>query len=158
MLKLKYGFDKCYHLLIQHASTICLCVAATAVFPQRSHYSFILYFFWPMSTQLVSILLVHRLPAQIFSVAFFSVLCPVIFSRSPPHLATGPAAASLRWLIISCLSRDHLPSGTSRNYAVSEAVYWTFSQPTGKSDHLANNDSCSCQSGWAPPSIFLSVG
>lgn len=156
---MKYGFDKCCHLLIQHASTICLCVAATAVFPQRPHYSFILYFVGRcQSSWSLFCSDVHRLPAQIFSVAFFSVLCPVVFSRSPPHLATGPEAASLRWLIISCLSCDHLPSGTSRNYAVSEAVYWTSSQPTGKSDHLANNDSCSCQSGWATPSIFLSVG
>lgn len=35
---------------------------------------------------------------------------------------------------------------------------WAPSQPTGASHHLPNNDSCSCRSGWATPSIFLSVG
>lgn len=74
-------------------------------------------------------------------------------SLSPPQLAPSPTL-----LIISCLIRDHPPSGPGRNCAISEAADWTRSQPTGASDHLANNDSCSCQSGWATASIFLSVG
>lgn len=41
----------------------------------------------------------------------FPLCCPVVLFVSPPHLAAGLWAASLRWLIISCLSRDHLPGG-----------------------------------------------
>lgn len=43
--------------------------------------------------------------------------------------------------------------------ALQELGYdWAPSRPTGASSHLANNDSCSCRSGSAAPSIFLSVG
>lgn len=44
---------------------------------------------------------------------WFSLCCPVVLSLSPPHLAAGLWAVSLRWLIMSCLSRDNLPRGPS---------------------------------------------
>lgn len=109
---------------------------------------------------LVRFLVMSWVAVQLVSVADWhppttAMMLPVLWfwSLSPPHLAAG-----LRLVIISCLSRNHPPSGHRRNYAISEAADWARSQPTGASDHLANNDSCSCQSGWATTSIFLSVG
>lgn len=83
--------------------------------------------------------------------------CPVVLSLSPPHLAAGLWAASLRWLIISCLSRDHLPRGLSSITLYQRLPIEHSPSPTGVSDRLANNDSCNCQSTWAAPSIFLSA-
>lgn len=87
----------------------------------------------------------------------FPPCCPVVLFLQPPHLAAGLWAASLRWLIISCLSRDHFPQGPSSITLYQKQPYWTSSRPTRASNSPANNDSCSCQSAWAVPSIFLSA-
>lgn len=74
--------------------------------------------------------------------------CPVVLSLSPPHLAAGLWAASLRWLIMSCLSRGHLlqgPSSSSTPYQ--RQPIELPPSTTGVTNRLANNDSCSCQSG-----------
>lgn len=90
---------------------------------------------WAMAIQLVSVADWQPLTVALqLPVLWFS-------SLSPPRLSAG-----LRLLIISCLSCDQPPSGPGRNHVASEAADWTRSQPTGASDHLANNDSCSCQS------------
>lgn len=97
-------------------SVLCLFSAAAAQFPHRPHYGLVVYY--P-----VSCLHTHSLvqpdvqqqqqPAWCCSTRglLSSLCCPVVLSLSPPHLAAGLWAARLRWLIISCLSRDHLPSG-----------------------------------------------
>lgn len=74
---------------------------------------------------------------------------------SPGHWPLGWQPQMVNYLLSELWSP---PLGAVQHNAVSEAAYWTSSQPTGVSNHLANNDSCSCQSGWATPSIFLSAG
>ncbi|TNN63574.1 hypothetical protein EYF80_026226 [Liparis tanakae] len=105
---------------------------------RKSRYSFLPHYAASISS--------HRLPVGTPERCLLS--CVVLWLY-PHHLLTWPlacGAASLRWLIISCLSRDHLPRGPGSITAHQRPPIEPPPKPTGVSNHLANNDSCSCQS------------